>query len=45
MMYDLDMTVIMTTVGIATLAGIYLWSKDADRRCRAWHLLKLLLRR
>lgn len=45
MMYDLDMTVIVTTAGIATLAAVYLWSKDPGRRGRAWQLLKLLLHR
>ena len=45
MMYDLDLTVMAATAGIAALAAVYLWSKDPDRRCRAWRLLKLLLRR
>jgi hypothetical protein len=45
MMYDLDLTVIVAAAGIATLAAIYLWSKDPDRRRRAWRLLRLLLGR
>lgn len=43
MMYDLDFTVMAAAVGIAILAAVYLWSADADRRRRAWRLLKLLL--
>jgi hypothetical protein len=43
MMYNLDLAVMMTAAGIATLAAVYLWSKDSDRRRRAWQLLKLLL--
>ena len=45
MMYDLDLTVMMTAAGIAALAAVCLWSKDPGRRRRAWQLLKLLLRR
>lgn len=45
MVYDLDLTVMVTTAGIALLGAIYLWSKDPARRDRAWQLLKLLLRR
>ena len=45
MMYDLDLTVLMTGGGIAALAAIYLWSKDPARRNRARELLKLLLGR
>jgi hypothetical protein len=45
MMYDLNLTVMVTAAGIAILAVVYLWSKDPGRRCRAWQLLKLLLRR
>ena len=45
MMYDLDLAVLMTAVGIAVLAVVYVWSKDPDRRARAWSLLKLLLGR
>jgi hypothetical protein len=44
MMYGADLTVIVTTIGIAVVAGIYLWSKDPERRDRAWRLLKLLFR-
>jgi hypothetical protein len=44
-MYDLDVTVIVTSAGIATLAAVYLWSKDPGRQRRAWQLLRLLLRR
>jgi hypothetical protein len=44
-MYDLNLAVIVITVAVATLAAVYLWSKNADRRIRAWQLLKLLLRR
>lgn len=45
MMYDLDLTVLLTAAGIAMLAAVYVWSKDPDRRARAWSLLKLLLGR
>ena len=45
MVYDLDLTVMVTTAGIAVLGAIYLWSKDPARRDRAWRLLKLLIRR
>jgi hypothetical protein len=45
MMYNLDLAVIVTASGIATLAAVYLWSENPDRRRRAWQLLKLLLRR
>lgn len=43
MMYDVDLTVIVTTAGVTTVAAVYLWSKDPGRRLRAWRLLKLLL--
>jgi len=45
MMYDLDLPVMVTAAAIATLAAVYLWSKDPARRRRAWQLLQLLLRR
>jgi hypothetical protein len=45
MMYDLDLAVMVTAAGIATLAAVYLWSKDTGRQRRAWELLKLMLRR
>jgi hypothetical protein len=45
MMYDLDLTAVLTTAGIAMLAAVYVWSKDPGRRARAWSLLKLLLGR
>jgi hypothetical protein len=45
MTYDLDLTVLLTTVSITVLAVVYVWSKDPDRRARAWSLLKLLLGR
>jgi hypothetical protein len=45
MMYDLDLAVMVTAAGTAILAAVYLWSKDPDRRHRAWQLLKLLLGR
>ena len=45
MMYDLDLTVVLTAAGIVVLAAVYLWSKDPGRQRRAWQLLKLLLRR
>lgn len=32
MMYELDLTVLLTAVGIALLAVVYVWSKDPDRR-------------
>jgi hypothetical protein len=31
--------------GAAALAVVYVMSKDSGRRMRAWHLLKLLIRR
>jgi hypothetical protein len=45
MVYDLDLTVMVIAIGIAAVAVVYLWSKDPERRGRAWRLLKLLLRR
>ena len=45
MIYDLDLTVVLTAAGIAAPAAVYLWSKDPDRRSRARKLLKLLLGR
>jgi hypothetical protein len=45
MMYDLDLTVVLSTAGIVALAAVFVWSKDPDRRARAWSLLKLLLGR
>jgi hypothetical protein len=45
MMYDVDLAVIVTAGEIAILATVFLWSKDPDRRSRAWQLLKLLFRR
>jgi hypothetical protein len=45
MIYDLDLTVLLTAVSIVVLAMVYVWSKDPDRRARAWSLLKLLLGR
>jgi hypothetical protein len=45
MMYDLDLAVMASAAGIATLAAVYPWSDDIGRRGRAWQLLKLMLRR
>jgi hypothetical protein len=45
MMYDLDLTVMLSAAVIVALAAVYVWSKDPDRRARAWSLLKLLLGR
>ena len=45
MMYQVGVPVMMTTVGTVILAAVYLWSKDPNRRRRAWRLLKLLLGR
>lgn len=45
MMNNLDLAVVVTTVVIAILAGVYIWSEDPGRRHRALQLLKLLLRR
>jgi hypothetical protein len=42
MMYQLDLAVILAADGTAVLAAVYLWSRDPDRRRRAWRLLKLL---
>jgi hypothetical protein len=47
MMYDLALPatvpLVVPIIGIAALAAVYLVSEDADRRRRAWLLLKLLL--
>ena len=45
MMFDLLLTTGVPALGIIALAVVYLVSKDADLRGRAWSLLKLLLRR
>ena len=45
MMYDLDFTVVLTATGTVVLAAVYVWSKNPDRRTRAWRLFKLLLGR
>jgi heme/copper-type cytochrome/quinol oxidase subunit 3 len=45
MMYDPDLTVVLIAAGIVMSAAVYVWSKDPDRRARAWSLLKLLLGR
>lgn len=45
MMYDLDVTVVLTAAGMVAPAAVYVWSKDPGRRARAWSLLKLLLGR
>lgn len=44
-MYDLDLSVVVIATGIVVMAAVYVWSKDPDRRARAWTLLKLLLGR
>jgi hypothetical protein len=44
-MPDLTVAPLLAGAGIAVLAAVYLWSNDADRRSRAWNLLRLLLRR
>ena len=44
MIFDLILTTGVPTLGIIALAVVYLVSKDADLRGRAWRLLKLLLR-
>jgi hypothetical protein len=45
MMYDLALPVMVPAAGAATLAAVYVMSKDPGRRARAWQLLKLILRR
>lgn len=45
MMYQAGLVVMISAVGISILAAVYLWSKDPNRRRRAWRLLKLLLDR
>jgi hypothetical protein len=45
MMYDLDLTAVLTAAGIVMLAAVYVWSKDPGRRARAQSLLKLLFGR
>lgn len=41
-MQDLALTTIAPTAALAVLAAVYLWSKDPDRRDRAWRLIRLL---
>jgi hypothetical protein len=41
-MYQVGVPVMMAVAGLAIPAAVYLWSKDHDRRHRAWRLLKLL---
>jgi hypothetical protein len=36
------MTSVLLVLIFAALAAIYLYSRDTDRRNRAWHLLSLL---
>jgi hypothetical protein len=45
MMDDVFLSAAVPALGIAALAGVYILSRDPDRRGRAWQLLKLLLRR
>ncbi len=45
MMYDLNATALLMAAAIMVLGAVYVWSADADRRARAWTLLRLLLRR
>ena len=45
MIYYLDVMVVLTALGIAVLGAVYVWSSKADRRTRAWQLIKLLLRK
>jgi hypothetical protein len=45
MMYDLDLALVLTYAGAVTLVGVYVWSKDPDRRARTCGLLNLLLGR
>jgi len=42
MIYQVGVPVMMVAVGTVILSAVYLWSKDPDRRHRAWRLLKLL---
>jgi hypothetical protein len=44
MMPELFLLALLTSVTFLVLAAVYLWSKDAARRSRAWRLLKLLFR-
>jgi hypothetical protein len=39
------LALLLTTGAFATLAAVFLLSKDPSRRRRAWQLLRLLLRR
>jgi hypothetical protein len=45
MMPNLAALALLTTVGVAALAAVYLWSADPARRRRAWQLLRLFLGR
>ena len=45
MMDDVTLSVVVTVIGIAALAVVYLVSGDERLRSRAWRLLELLLRR
>jgi len=44
MMPELKLLALLAAVTFLVLAAVYLWSKDAARRRRAWQLLKLLFR-
>lgn len=41
-MQNLAFSVLAPTIALAALGAVYLWSKDADRRDRAWRLIRLL---
>lgn len=45
MVLEAGLIALMASAGITALAAVYIWSKDPDRRRRAWQLLKLLLGR
>ena len=45
MTYNVYLAMPLALAFIAALGAVYVWSKDPDRRIRAWELLKLLLRR
>lgn len=46
MMTELTITAVLTGLGLTLVpAAVFLWSKDDERRRRAWRLLSLLRRR
>jgi hypothetical protein len=44
MISSLELSVVIFLTGFGMPAAVYLWSKDPERRRRAWQLLRLLKR-